>query len=151
MSRDRHTQGFEPSEPPPTPPPSVDVETVRSIAMDKAGLAVAEHARECKRTERLHMRVDQVEATQRTHEAFINKYIGGQGAWTIVRAVSVPLLIAAATLVINHLGALRSAEQQRHQQEASELVRKEIQAVKDVTKGLMVGDIPQVPMKAVAP
>ena len=110
---------------------------MRAIAEDKSGLAVAKHERECQRTERLHMRVDQVEATQRTHEAFINKYLGGQGAWTVVRAVSVPLLIAAATLVINHLGALRSAEQQRHQLEASEQVRREIQAVKDVTKSLL--------------
>jgi hypothetical protein len=132
----RHpTRGFEGDET--TPPPSVDVETVRNIAMDKAGLAVAQHDRDCKRTERLHMRVDQVESTQRTHEAFINKYIGGQGVWTVIRVVSVPILIAAATWVLNHLGELRAAEQQRHQQEVSAEVRQELKAVQEVTKVLL--------------
>jgi hypothetical protein len=79
----------------PASSPAIDAETAARIAEDKARIACANHADNCKRLERIEDRMEQFETKQREHEAIVNRISGALGLSKVLVPVSAALSIFA--------------------------------------------------------
>jgi|WetSurMetagenome_2_1015567.scaffolds.fasta_scaffold28043_6 hypothetical protein len=71
--------------------PAIDADTAARIAEDKARIACADHADNCKGLERVEDRMDQIESKQREHEAIVNRISGALGLSKVLVPVSAAL------------------------------------------------------------
>ena len=82
----------------------MDVSTVIRIAEDKSRIAVGDHERDCGHITRVHMRLDEMEKTQKAHSDLWAQQKGAQRVMMFVVPLLTTAAVSIAVALINYFG-----------------------------------------------